>query len=71
DGFHTFALEWTPEKYVFLIDGLKYYEIKQAISHVDEYMILSMELPAKREDLKDAVLPDVFVVDFVRVYKKK
>ena len=71
EGFHTFALEWTPEKYVFLIDGLKYYEITEAISHTDEYMILSMELPATMEGMKDATLPDVYVIDYVKVYQKR
>ena len=69
-GFHTFAVEWTPDKYAFYVDGRKYYEVEQAISHTDEYMILSMELPATIEDMKDATLPDVYVVDYVRVYKK-
>ncbi len=71
EGFHTFALEWTPEKYVFLIDGLKYYEITQAISHTHEYMILSMELPATLEGMKDAELPDVYMIDYVKVYQKR
>jgi beta-glucanase (GH16 family) len=71
EGFHTFALEWTPEKYVFLIDGYKFYEVTKGISHIEEYMILSMELPSKMEELKNAVFPDVFVVDYVKVYKKK
>ncbi len=69
-GFHTFALEWTPEKYVFFIDGYKFYEVTKGISHIEEYMILSMELPSKMEELKNAVFPDVFVVDYVKVYKK-
>lgn len=71
EGFHTFALEWTPEKYAFFIDGLKFYEVTTAISHIEEYMILSMELPSKMEELKNAVFPDEFVVDSVRVYKKE
>ena len=70
-GFHTFAVEWTPEKYAFYINGYKYYEINQAISHTDEYLILSMELPQTIAELKDATLPDVFVVDYVKVYKKR
>jgi len=70
EGFHTFAAEWTPEKYVFFIDGYKYYEVTRAISHTEQYMILSMELPGKREDLKDSKLPDVFIVDYVKVFKK-
>lgn len=71
EGFHTFAAEWTPEKYAFYIDGYKYYEITKAISHTEEYMILSMELPGKMEDLNDATLPDVYIIDYVKVYKKK
>lgn len=70
EGFHTFAVEWTPEKYAFFIDGYKYYEVTKAISHTDEYMILSMELPGTMDDLKDATLPDVYIIDYVRVYKK-
>ena len=71
EGFHTFALEWTPEKYVFFIDGYKFYEVTTAISHIEEYMILSMEIPSKKEEIKNTVFPDVFIVDYVKVYKKK
>ena len=70
-GFHTFALEWTPDKYAFFVDGYKYYEVTEAISHIDEYIILSMELPSTKEVLKDADLPDVFIINYVKVYKKK
>lgn len=69
-GFHKFALEWTPEKYIFYIDGYKFYEVKKGISQIDQYIILSMELPGKMEDLKHTVFPDVFTIDFVKVYKK-
>ena len=71
EGFHTFALEWTPDKYCFFIDGYKFYEVTVGISHIEEYMILSMELPSKPEELKSAVFPDVFIVDYVKVYKKQ
>jgi beta-glucanase (GH16 family) len=71
EGFHTFALEWTPEKYVFFVDGYRYYEVTTAVSHIKEYLILSMEIPSNPEELKLARFPDEFVVDYVRVYKKK
>ena len=71
EGFHTFAVEWTPEKYAFFVDGLKYYEIKEAISHIDEYIILSFEPAHSLEDLKGATLPDAYIIDYVKVYKKK
>jgi hypothetical protein len=70
-GFHTFALEWTPEKYAFFVDGYKYYEVTTAISQIEEYVILSMELPGTKEELTAAVFPDTFVVDYVKVFKKK
>jgi hypothetical protein len=71
EGFHTFALEWTPEKYAFFIDGLKYHEAKVGISHIDEHIVLSFEPAGSLEDLKNATLPDVFIIDYVKVYKKK
>lgn len=69
-GYHTFALEWTPEKYVFYVDGLKYHEVKEAISHVNEYIILSFEPVGTIEEFKKADLPDTFKIDYVKVYKK-
>lgn len=71
EGFHTFGLEWTPEKYIFYIDGYKFYEVTQGISHIEEYMILSMEYPSTREEISQAVFPDVFIIDYVKVYQKK
>ena len=70
EGFHLFALEWTPEKYTFYVDGYKFYEVAKAISNIDEYMILSMELPSTEEEMKNAVFPDEYIVDYVKVYKK-
>lgn len=71
EGFHTFAVEWTPEKYVFYVDGYKYYEVTAGVSHIEEYLILSMEIPSDPKEIKDTVFPDVFVVDYVKVYKQK
>lgn len=70
EGYHTFSLEWTPEKYSFFIDGLKYNEQTIGISHIDEYMILSMEIPSQLEAIKNACAPDTFLVDYVKVYQK-
>lgn len=71
EGFHTFALEWTPEKYVFYVDGYKFYEVTAGLSHIEEYLILSMEIPSDPKEIKDTVFPDEFIVDYVKVYKKK
>ncbi len=70
EGFHTFAVEWKPEKYAFLEDGYKYYEVTTGISQIDEYLILSMEIPSDPKEIRNAVFPDVFTVDYVKVYQK-
>ena len=64
-------MEWTPEKYVFFVDGYKFYEVTIGVSQIPEYLILSMEAPNELSELKKAVFPDVFVVDYVKVYQKK
>jgi len=69
-GFHKFALEWLPDKYIFYIDGYKFYEVTTGISNIDEYMILSMEFPGEVKEIEKSVFPDVFVVDYVKVYKR-
>jgi beta-glucanase (GH16 family) len=71
EGFHTFALEWTPDKYAFFVDGYKFYEVTTGISRIEEYLILSMEIPAEPKDIESTVFPDVFTVDYVKVYRKK
>ena len=70
-GFHTFGLEWMPDKYIFYVDGYKFYEVKEGISNIEEYMILSMEYPSVKEEISKTVFPDVFIVDYVKVYKKE
>lgn len=70
-GFHTFGLEWTPEKYVFFVDGMPFYEVRAGVSQIPEYLILSMEYPNDPRDLERTLYPDAFVVDYVRVYQKK
>ena len=71
EGFHDFALEWTPEKYVFFVDGYKFYEVTNGLSHIEEYLILSMEIPSEAKEIKDTIFPDAFIVDYVKVYQKK
>ena len=70
-GFHTFSVEWFPDRYSFYVDGYKYYEVTQGISNIEEYLILSMEIPSERKEIRKTVFPDEFVVDYVKVYKKR
>lgn len=69
EGFHTFAVEWTPDQYTFYVDGYKFYEVTTGISRIPEYLILSME-PPQPEQIQNMKLPDEFIIDYVRVYQK-
>jgi beta-glucanase (GH16 family) len=73
DGYHTFGLEWTPEEYIFYIDGEKNWRTDQAISHRDQYIILSLEVGDKQQAVveKNPNFWDHVYYDYVRVYKKR
>jgi len=55
----------------FFVDGYKYYEVTTGISKIEEYLILSMELPSDEAQIKSTVFPDVFTWIMSKVYKKK
>jgi beta-glucanase (GH16 family) len=70
-GFHTFALLWTPEEYVFYIDGKETWRTKAGgVCQVPLYLKLSDEAQFKgwAGDVRKANLPDEFLTDYVRVY---
>ena len=82
--FHTYAVEWTENEFKFYIDGYltwttKYVfkNIELGVSHVLEYLILSVEVGNK--DNSWAGLPDKndksknydYIIDSVRIMQKK
>jgi beta-glucanase (GH16 family) len=72
DGFHVFGLEWTPGSYTTFVDGTMTYTGQANISHVPEFLVLSLGINKQSAGPLDITnLPDRFIVDYVRVYKKK
>lgn len=72
DGFHTFGLEWTPDKYAVFVDGKMTHEVKAYISQVPQSVLLSVEVNAAvAGPLEKDKLPTAFVVDYVRIFKKR
>jgi alpha-L-fucosidase len=68
-GFHTFGLYWTPEQYVFYVDGKETWRTSAGgVSQAPEYAKLTEEIGKWGGDITKAELPDYFVVDYVRVY---
>lgn len=68
-GFHTFGLHWSPDEYVFYVDGKETWRSKAGgVSQVPQYAKLTEEIGQWGGDIKKAKLPDYFYVDYVRVY---
>jgi beta-glucanase (GH16 family) len=67
-GWHTVGLLWTPEEYVFSIDGRETWRTNQGVSQHAEFLILSLEVGTWAGEIAKAKLPDRLFVDFVRVY---
>lgn len=76
DRWHTFGMLWSKTNYVFYVDGKESWRVDGPVSHTDEFILVSTECQGYRNGnrdtpspvLKKAVLPDAFVVDYVRVY---
>jgi beta-glucanase (GH16 family) len=73
EGFHTFGVDWSREGYVFYTDGKVTWRVAGPVSDREEFILVSTECNGYRAggpapELKEAKLPDFFVVDHVRVF---
>jgi autotransporter-associated beta strand protein len=78
--FHDYAIEWDPTNISFFTDGTNYYTF--AITNADDgipnpfhspqYLLVNFALGGNYNgyQLDDSILPQQYVVDYVRVYKK-
>lgn len=81
DGYHTYALKWTPEYYVFYIDGVATWATRDGdVSRVREFLRLTVEIDAgdgwgphgqKIGKFDDGAPADDFMVDYVKVYQNE
>ncbi len=68
-GWHAFSFEWTPTEYTLFVDGKETWRTTAGgVSQVPEYLLLTEEIGTWGGDIKQATLPDSFLVDYVRVY---
>ena len=70
-GYHVFSVEWTPEEYVFRVDGRETWRTSAGVSGVPEYPILSLlssdyELPNLGGEDR---LPQHLYVDWVQFWR--
>jgi len=71
--FHVYGFLWTPDKYVWYVDGVPVHEINDPdlISQVPNYLKLSTEVADWSGKINPAQLPADTVVDWVRVWQTK
>lgn len=78
DGFHIYAAEWTNEKIDFFVDGQLVYTYNPADKTEDVwpfdqpfYIIVNVAVGGNfgGPDVKDEILPQKFIVDYIRVYQ--
>ena len=70
--YHVFSVQWTPDAYVFRVDGEETLRQTTDISGAPEFLVLSLltsdwELP----HLDESTLPADMKVDWVRVWQQK
>jgi len=69
EGWHTFALWWQSDEYVFYVDGKEMWKTDAGgVCQVPLYIKLSDEIGKWGGDITKVKLPDRFLVDYVRVY---
>ena len=78
NGFHTYTLEWTPEIYIFYIDGKESWRTKGGgVCNQKGYVKVTGEISTEDWAINQywsnnpatAQYPDSFIVDYVRVYE--
>jgi beta-glucanase (GH16 family) len=69
EGFHDFALWWSPDEYVFYVDGKETWRTNAGgVCQVPLFIKISDEIGTWAGDIRAASLPDFFLVEYVRVY---
>jgi beta-glucanase (GH16 family) len=69
--YHVFSVEWTPDEYIFRIDGLETWRTDQGISHQPEFPILSvLSSDYELANLgKASNLPQTMQVDWLKFWE--
>lgn len=71
EGFHTFALQWTENEYVFFTDGVETWRTKSGgVCQVPLYLKITTETGSWTGFPDEKSLPDSFVVDYVKAYQE-
>jgi beta-glucanase (GH16 family) len=79
EGFHVYAVEWSPKRIVISVDGIPYFTFEnegtgEAVWPFDQpfYLILNLAIGGSwggQQGIDDTIFPQRFEIDYVRVYQ--
>ncbi len=69
EEFHVFSVEWTPDEYVFRIDGKVTHRLEGETSGREEFLILSLNSTDYELPRFNGKLPEKMEVDWARVWE--
>ena len=68
--FHTYVLEWSPDKITWTIDGVLAHTSTVDLHDIPMYLIIETQIGGWGGDLDESsVFPQEFLIDYVRVYQ--
>jgi hypothetical protein len=71
EGFHTFALQWDKDEYIFYVDDQETWRTSAGgVSEVPSFLKITAEVGDWAGDIRKAKLPAQLIVDYVRVYER-
>lgn len=76
DGFHIYAAEWEPGEIRFYVDGVEHFRTTSSevpVSSTPMHVVLNTAVGGNFDGDPDAntVFPQLHLIDYVRVYKRK
>jgi beta-glucanase (GH16 family) len=72
EGFHEFAVEWSPEQIVWFVDGHERFRSTKTIPQSKMYLLVNLAVGGDWPGAPDekTVFPSAFEVDYVRVFQR-
>jgi beta-glucanase (GH16 family) len=71
NGYHTYALEWTPKEYTVYVDNKERIKTNKIISRSPELLILGFGTGGFGGNNYLGPWPDTFAIDYVKFYNRK
>ncbi len=72
NSYHVFSVEWTPDLYVFRVDGVETFRTRKGVSRGDEFLVLSLLASDwALERINRGAMPAKMSVDWIRVWQEK